>query len=121
MRTKVSPPLSTTMSYSMVYTADAERVCLISEELEFHSGVTDGEPTFIWRDLQGDIDELYEFVAIGTNAPTRAFFEMCMYRAMFERKYRRAGDNAVDKELEEFIWQYVVAQFTRFLCVLSSY
>ncbi|KAF4575034.1 hypothetical protein EYR36_006390 [Pleurotus pulmonarius] len=84
---------------------DAERVCLISEELEFHSGVTDGEPTFIWRDLQGDVDELYEFVAIGTNAPTRAFFEMCMYRAMFERKYRRAGDNAVDKELEEFIWQ----------------
>ncbi|KAF9492798.1 VID27 cytoplasmic protein [Pleurotus eryngii] len=84
---------------------DAERVCLISGELEFHTGVTDGEPTFIWRDLQGDIDELYEFVAIGTNAPTRAFFEMCMYRAMFERKYKRAGDNAVDKELEEFIWQ----------------
>lgn len=109
------------MTYPVVYAADAERVCLISEELEFHTGVTDGEPTFIWRDLQGDIDELYEFVAIGTNAPTRAFFEMCMYRAMFERKYRRAGDNAVDKELEEFIWQYVVAQFTSCLCALTSY
>lgn len=83
--------------------------------------MTDGEPTFIWRDLQGDIDELYEFVAIGTNAPTRAFFEMCMYRAMFERKYRRAGDNAVDKELEEFIWQYVVARLTRCLCILTSH
>ncbi|KAG5220695.1 VID27 cytoplasmic protein [Salix suchowensis] len=97
------PPNCNDLTYPNA--ADAERVCLISGELEFHTGVTDGEPTFIWRDLQGDIDELYEFVAIGTNAPTRAFFEMCMYRAMFERKYKRAGDNAVDKELEEFIWQ----------------
>jgi hypothetical protein len=62
--------------------ADEERVFLISEELEFRSGVTDDEPTFIWRDLDGDVDELYEFVASGTNEPTRAFFETCMYRAI---------------------------------------
>lgn len=28
----------------------------------------------MWRDLEGDIDEFYEFVAIGTNGPTQAFF-----------------------------------------------
>ncbi|TFK55935.1 VID27 cytoplasmic protein [Heliocybe sulcata] len=84
---------------------DEERVFLISEELEFHSGERDGEPTFIWRDLEGDIDEQYEFVATGTNEPTRAFFETCMYRAMYERKYRRSADNLSDTDFQEFVWQ----------------
>ena len=59
----------------------------------------------MWRDLQGDIDEFYEYVAIDTNAPTRAFFETCMYRAMYERKYKTGADNVNDKELQEFIWR----------------
>ncbi|EJF61218.1 VID27 cytoplasmic protein [Dichomitus squalens LYAD-421 SS1] len=85
---------------------DEERVFLICEELEFRTGTTsDNEPTFVWRDLQGDVDELYEFVANGTNEPTRAFFETCMYRAMYERKYRRSADNTQDSDLQEFIWQ----------------
>ncbi|CAK5262685.1 unnamed protein product [Mycena citricolor] len=54
---------------------DEEKTFLIAEELEFRTGETDGEPHFIWRDLQGDVDEFYEYVAVGTNAPTRAFFE----------------------------------------------
>ncbi|KAJ8489307.1 hypothetical protein ONZ45_g13633 [Pleurotus djamor] len=83
---------------------DEERVCLISEELEFRASETDGEPTFMWRDLQGDIDELYEFVATGTNPPTRVFFETCMYRAMYERKYKRPADSVGDADLEQFIW-----------------
>ncbi|KAG1752734.1 VID27 cytoplasmic protein-domain-containing protein [Suillus paluster] len=87
---------------------DEERVFLISEELEFRSGVTDDEPTFIWRDLDGDVDELYEFVASGTNEPTRVFFETCMYRAMYERKYKASADNTKDSALDQFIWQPVV-------------
>ncbi|KAF8913955.1 VID27 cytoplasmic protein-domain-containing protein [Gymnopilus junonius] len=83
---------------------DEEKVFLISEELEFHSGETEGEPNFIWRDLYGDVDEFYEFVATGTNAPTRAFFETCMYRAMYERKYKKSADNIADAALEEFVW-----------------
>lgn len=85
--------------------ADAERVFLISEELEFRAGDNDGEPHFIWRDLEGDIDEFYQFVAPGTNAPTKAFFETCMYRAMYERKYKRNADATQDGDLEEFIWR----------------
>ncbi|KAI0723285.1 VID27 cytoplasmic protein [Earliella scabrosa] len=85
---------------------DEERVFLICEELEFRTGTTsDNEPTFVWRDLQGDEDELYEFVAPGTNEPTRAFFETCMYRAMYERKYKTSADNTQDPDLQEFIWQ----------------
>lgn len=87
--------------------ADEERTFLIGEELEFRTGETDGEPTFIWRDLRGDIDEFFEYVAQGTNRPTKAFFETCMYRAMYERKYKASADSLSDKQLEEFIWKYV--------------
>jgi hypothetical protein len=82
-------------------------VFLISEELEFHTSESDGEPTLLWRDLQGDVDEFYEFVASGTNAPTKAFFETCMYRAMYERKYKTSADNLRDEDLAEFVWQWV--------------
>ncbi|KAG2367324.1 VID27 cytoplasmic protein-domain-containing protein [Suillus spraguei] len=72
---------------------DEERVFLISEELEFRSGVTDDEPTFIWPS--------------GTNEPTRVFFETCMYRAMYERKFKASADNTKDSDLEQFIWRPV--------------
>lgn len=83
---------------------DEERVFLISEELEFHPGETDGEPNFIWRDLHGDVDEFYEYVAAGTNDPTRVFFETCMYRAMYERKYKKSADGTRDSDFNEFVW-----------------
>lgn len=84
---------------------------MIGEELEFRTGQLDGEPTFIWRDLNGDIDELYEYVATGTNEPTRAFFETCMYRAMYERKHKRSAENTQDKDLEEFSYRLVVRSY----------
>lgn len=96
---------------------------MIDNELEFRCSTREGEPTLVWRDIQcvssqlhpiwypnnvfvfsGDVDELYEFVAAGTNEPTKAFFETCMYRAMYERKYKTAADNVEDGSLEEFMW-----------------
>ncbi|KIK68080.1 hypothetical protein GYMLUDRAFT_36908 [Collybiopsis luxurians FD-317 M1] len=85
---------------------DEEREFLISQELEFRTGKTsEGEPTFVWRDLAGDVDEFFEFVALGTNEPTKAFFETCMYRAMYERKYNSSADNASEEDLQEFIYK----------------
>lgn len=84
--------------------ADEERTFLIGPELEFRTSERDGEPTFVWSDVNGDIDELYEFVAADTNEPTRAFFETCVYRAMYERKYSKSPDNVSDADLEEFIF-----------------
>ncbi|KIK94690.1 hypothetical protein PAXRUDRAFT_827728 [Paxillus rubicundulus Ve08.2h10] len=87
---------------------DEEKVFLISEELEFRPGPgeTLQEASFVWRDLDGDVDELYEFLMTEeTNEPTRAFFETCMYRAMYERKYRTSADNVRDSELEQFFWK----------------
>ncbi|KAI6034279.1 VID27 cytoplasmic protein-domain-containing protein [Pisolithus microcarpus] len=88
--------------------ADEERVFLISQELEFRLGLgeADNQATFVWRDLDGDVDELYEFVMTEeTNEPTRAFFETCMYRAMYERKYKTSADNVGDQDLSEFTWK----------------
>ena len=90
---------------------------LISQELEFRIGENDGEPTFVWRDLDGDLDEFFEFVAPGTNEPTRAFFETCMYRAMYERKYKIAADNTRDTDFQEFIWQSVISNCSFFLYI----
>jgi len=84
---------------------DEERVFLISEELEFRTGEAEGSPCFLWRDLHGDVDEFWEYLASGTNEPTRAFFETCMYRAMYERKYKKSPDAGQDADLEEFIWR----------------
>lgn len=86
-------------------TADEERVFLIGEELEFRTGHTEGEPTFVWRDMEGGVDEFFEFVAIGTNDATQAFFETCMYRAIYERKYKTAADQISDADLQEFIYK----------------
>ena len=80
---------------------------LIGEELEFRTGQTEGEPTFVWRDMEGGVDEFFEFVAIGTNEPTQAFFETCMYRAMYERKYKTTADHLSDSDLQEFIYRSV--------------
>lgn len=57
--------------------------------------------------MEGGVDEFYEFVAIGTNEPTQAFFETCMYRAMYERKYKMTADHLSDSDLQEFIFQSV--------------
>ncbi|OCH94125.1 VID27 cytoplasmic protein [Obba rivulosa] len=85
---------------------DEERVFLIGEELQFRTGTSpEGEPTFVWCDLEGDEDEQYEFVASGTNEPTRAFFETCMYRAIYERKYKKSADDTTDAQLQEFIYK----------------
>jgi hypothetical protein len=91
--------------YRLYILADEERVFLIAQDLEFRAGETEGEPNFVWRDMQGDVDEFYEFIAVGTNGPTRAFFETCMYRAMYERKYKVSANNTQDSDLEEFIWR----------------
>ncbi|KAF9075729.1 VID27 cytoplasmic protein-domain-containing protein [Rhodocollybia butyracea] len=85
---------------------DEEREFLISHELEFRIDTTpEGDPTFVWRDLAGDIDEFFEFVAIGTNEPTKTFFEICMYRAMYERKYSRSAESVNEPDLEEFVYK----------------
>ncbi|KAH8113276.1 VID27-domain-containing protein [Phellopilus nigrolimitatus] len=82
-----------------------DKVFLVGEELEFRTGEVDGEPTLVWRDLDGDVDETYEFVATGANVHTVELFVQCVYRAMYERKYKASSDSASPMDLQEFIWK----------------
>lgn len=84
---------------------------MIGEELEFRTGEVDGEPTLVWRDLDGDVDETYEFVATSANVHTVELFVQCMYRAMYERKYKLSSSKASDEDLQEFVWKYVFQRF----------
>lgn len=82
---------------------------MIGRELEFRpSTTTDGEPNYKWRDLQGDIDEMFEFVPDDADESARALFEVWVYRAMYEHERKQSSDNATDAELEEFIWKCVI-------------
>jgi hypothetical protein len=44
-------------------------------------------------------------VAIGSNAPTAAFFETSILKAMYERKYLRSSDSATETELAALVYQ----------------
>ena len=81
---------------------------MIGTELEFRTGELDGEPTLIWLDLDGDVDETYEFVAAGANTNTIERFAQTMYRAMYERKYRTNADRVTRNDLQEFVWKCVL-------------
>ena len=81
---------------------------MIGTELEFRTGELDGEPTLIWRDLDGDVDETYEFVAAGANTNTIERFAQTMYRAMYERKNRTNADRVTRNDLQEFVWKCVL-------------
>lgn len=84
--------------------ADQERSFLIDEALAFRSSSFEGQPAFQWRDLEDDEDDLYEYVATGTNAPTIAFFQTSMYKAMYERKFGKSSADVTDDELQQFVY-----------------
>lgn len=60
------------------------------------------------------MNETYEFVAIGANMPTIELFTQCMYKAMFERKYKESSDDASTNDLKQFIWLYVKPHSSHF-------
>jgi hypothetical protein len=83
---------------------DDVKAFLVDEDLEFRTGSFEGEPSFIWRDPQGSRDELFEFIATGTNAPTIAFFETSILKAAYEKRHQRSSADATDAELRAFVF-----------------
>lgn len=84
--------------------ADQERSFLIDEALRFRSGTFEDQPTFLWRDLEDDEDDLFEYVATGANGPTVAFFQTSMYKAMYERKFGKSSADVTDDDLQQFMY-----------------
>jgi hypothetical protein len=78
---------------------------LIDENIEFREVVQEGEPTFLWRDLDGDEDDLFQFVANNADKKTAHNFLMAVLKAMYERKYRKSSDGVREVELRKLLWQ----------------
>lgn len=83
--------------------ADDERSFLIDASLHFRGSKTsEGEPSFKWSDLNGDVDDLFEFVMDNSqvNGVTRSIFEVTFLQCAFERKTGRSHEEASDADLE---------------------
>lgn len=84
-------------------TADDERSFLIDVSLNFRPSTSgEGQPSFKWSDLDGDVDDLFEFVMDNAqvNAVTRSIFEVTFLQCCFERKTGRSHEEAGDADLE---------------------
>ncbi|PWN53039.1 putative VID27-involved in vacuole import and degradation [Violaceomyces palustris] len=87
--------------------SDDERSFLIDEALCFRSSQIEDEPTFVWRDLNGDAEDLLEFVIDSkqVNKVTMSIFEVTFLQCVFERKTGRSHDEASDDDLEKLKWR----------------
>jgi len=79
-----------------------EKTFLLDEGLQFRTDVrSTGEKIFAWRDLSGDVDDLWEFVCDQAIKPeTAALFERVALQCVYERKFRRSHEHASEDDLE---------------------
>jgi hypothetical protein len=81
-----------------------EKTFLLDQSLHFRSEVREGgEKILAWRDLSGDVGDLYEFVC-DTSVPADkvATFELAAIECQYERKYRKSAQTAKEEEFKEF-------------------
>ncbi|KPI40553.1 Vacuolar import and degradation protein 27 [Cyphellophora attinorum] len=81
-----------------------EKTFLLDQALHFRSDKRDGgEHVFAWRDLSGDVGDLYEFVCDSSVASEKSeTFALAAVECQYERKYRKKAEFATDDELKEF-------------------
>ncbi|GAB1213725.1 hypothetical protein ATERTT37_002875 [Aspergillus terreus] len=84
-----------------------EKVFLLDQALHFRSEVRDGGSKILaWRDLSGDLGDLFEFVcdpSVPSDKVTT--FEVAALQCQYERKYRRSAQTASHQDLQEFSFQ----------------
>jgi len=81
-----------------------EKTFLLDEGLHFRSEIREGgERVLAWRDLSGDLGDLYEFVCDNSTQSSEVeTFELTARRCQYERKYRKSHETASDQDLESF-------------------
>lgn len=79
-----------------------EKTFLLDESLQFRTDVrSTGENIFAWRDLSGDVGDLWEFVCDASVKPESALlFERTALECQYERKFRRSHETATEEDLE---------------------
>ncbi|KAM5453204.1 Vacuolar import and degradation protein 27 [Microsporum audouinii] len=81
-----------------------EKIFLVDESLRLRSELREeGEKVIAWRDLSGDVGDLYEFVCDPSTPQEKvATFLLAAVECQYERKYRRSAQQATDAQLQEF-------------------
>ncbi len=81
-----------------------EKIFLLDQSLHFRSEVREeGEKILAWRDLSGDVGDLYEFVCDSSvPADKVATFELAAIECQYERKYRKSAQAAKEEDFREF-------------------
>jgi hypothetical protein len=79
-----------------------EKTFLLDEGLQFRTDLrSTGEKIFAWRDLSGDVGDLWEFVCDASVKPeTAILFERVALQCQYERKFRRNHEHASEEDLE---------------------
>jgi hypothetical protein len=83
-----------------------ERTFLLDEALHFRVESREGsENVLAWKDLSGDIGDLYEFVCDASvqSAQVEAF-ELVAKQSQYERKYRKPYTTASEADLRQFVF-----------------
>jgi hypothetical protein len=86
---------------------DLERTFLIDQKLQFRSDTYEGNPTFIWRDLEDGAEspeDLFEFVVSGSS-DVAIPFEAAVLNAMYERKHLKSSSNATKTDLQALMYK----------------
>ncbi|KAE8308778.1 VID27-domain-containing protein [Aspergillus transmontanensis] len=84
-----------------------EKTFLLDEALHFRTEVREGGAKVLaWRDLSGDIGDLYEFVC-DPSVPSDKIptFELAALQCQYERKYRQSAQKATEQDLQQFSYQ----------------
>ncbi|KAE8415724.1 VID27-domain-containing protein [Aspergillus pseudocaelatus] len=84
-----------------------EKIFLLDEALHFRTEVREGGAKVLaWRDLSGDIGDLYEFVC-DPSVPSDKIptFELAAFQCQYERKYRQSSQKATEQDLQQFSYQ----------------
>ncbi|OAL52005.1 vacuolar import and degradation protein-like protein [Pyrenochaeta sp. DS3sAY3a] len=78
-----------------------EKTFLLDEDLQLRDDVrSTGEKIFAWRDISGDVGDLWEFVCdASVKAETAALFERVALQCQYERKFRRSHEHATEDDL----------------------
>ncbi|RFU27900.1 hypothetical protein B7463_g8448, partial [Scytalidium lignicola] len=84
-----------------------EKVFLLDEELHFRSEIREGgEKVLAWKDLSGDIGDVYEFVCDNSITVSQVkAFESAAVNSQYERKYRKHAATATEEDLRQFSFE----------------
>ncbi|KAH8819689.1 VID27 cytoplasmic protein-domain-containing protein [Xylogone sp. PMI_703] len=84
-----------------------EKVFLLDEELHFRSEIREGgEKVLAWKDLSGDIGDVYEFVCdVSITSIQVKAFEAAAVNCQYERKYRKNASTAAPEDLKQFSFE----------------